>query len=561
MIRFANPSADIDCYTRVFQAICEEHMDKQPFTFDDITNVLISKNLVTSSGYTGEIAKDKSYNKNRTKDKLFNQSKMYSEIFRLMGWISPADSKQSFVITWLGSHIYKAGTKSKAMVSASVLGIVFPNMNVNPKSKCVMRPFSLILRSMYDLDGFISTDEMILGPLSIQDDTNKIEYDKMIAYIRNCRTQSIDFLFSELKNLSVKLGIQENTLTNYTRFPVAVLHWTGWTKKTRLKAYGKNKLFFKLTDVGVEKVAHIRQSKDIRISQVKDSSCIESLSKLGALSMFHDSDFDMSSHDNEVIQCKDELIKNGILTSVDESVLFSTFQELSTCVQESIFGKIGSNSIETPKETVANSKSVNSRESYVSHIQLKDHSLLITDTSECCKILNEHKKDGKTPEESAQLMMQLYDKSNQDVFYRVVAELFGCMGHNCVLTRPGVNSERRDAFIIHATHSIPIEIKSPGEEQFIGVKGVRQALENKIILSTRKQSPTTSDTTSLVVGYMLPNNRAEVAALVHDIYKTFSVSIGILGFKSLCLLAANYINGKSYDYENFIKIRGIIHVE
>ena len=32
---------------------------------------------------------------------------------------------------------------------------------------------------------------------------------------------------------------------------------------------------------------------------------------------------------------------------------------------------------------------------------------------------------------------------------------------------------------------IPIEIKSPSEELYVNVKGIRQALENKIILESR----------------------------------------------------------------------------
>jgi hypothetical protein len=44
--------------------------------------------------------------------------------------------------------------------------------------------------------------------------------------------------------------------------------------------------------------------------------------------------------------------------------------------------------------------------------------------------------------------------------------------------------------IVDATDSIPIEIKSPGEEMELSVKALRQAVENKVILLSRNQFPT-----------------------------------------------------------------------
>ena len=42
-----------------------------------------------------------------------------------------------------------------------------------------------------------------------------------------------------------------------------------------------------------------------------------------------------------------------------------------------------------------------------------------------------------------------------------------------------------DAYVKVNSVDIPIEIKSPTEEEFLSTKAVRQALENKIILLSR----------------------------------------------------------------------------
>lgn len=100
--------------------------------------------------------------------------------------------------------------------------------------------------------------------------------------------------------------------------------------------------------------------------------------------------------------------------------------------------------------------------------------------------------------------------ATQPVFYPLIADLFCILGFNCTATRAGINYERWDAIAIDDDFTIPIEIKSPSEEEYISIKAVRQALENKIILLSRKTYNTDWDTVSLAVGYHMLHDRAEV---------------------------------------------------
>jgi len=121
-------------------------------------------------------------------------------------------------------------------------------------------------------------------------------------------------------------------------------------------------------------------------------------------------------------------------------------------------------------------------------------------------------------------------------FYEVVGYLLREIGFNVSVSREGDTNNRMDAIIIDKEYSIPIEIKSPAESEHINIKSVRQALENKIILLSRKFHPTIQEVTSLAIGYKYPETSSNVSESIEDIYKTFSVKVGIISFEKLLRL-------------------------
>lgn len=149
-----------------------------------------------------------------------------------------------------------------------------------------------------------------------------------------------------------------------------------------------------------------------------------------------------------------------------------------------------------------------------------------------------------------QIIEKLFDESitaTQTRFYPFVAMLFRVMGLDCQASRPGDNGARWDAIIVDSEESIPIEIKSPTEEQHLSLKAIRQALENKVILLSRETHPTLPETTSLAVGYYLPNDRAEVTNLMSDFKTAYGYNIGIMDLKTLLTIAVTII----YDEKTF----------
>jgi squalene cyclase len=113
-----------------------------------------------------------------------------------------------------------------------------------------------------------------------------------------------------------------------------------------------------------------------------------------------------------------------------------------------------------------------------------------------------------------------------------------------------------------AKYSLPIEIKSPTEELNISVKAVRQALENKVILLSRKSYVTDWNSSTIAVGYNPPNDRAEVSRLITDIRNTFNIHVGIIDFGSLLKLAVATVRGDGCSHIDEIrKLEGMIDVE
>jgi hypothetical protein len=147
-----------------------------------------------------------------------------------------------------------------------------------------------------------------------------------------------------------------------------------------------------------------------------------------------------------------------------------------------------------------------------------------------------------------------YDKYK---FYPLIGEILNELGFNCQITRDGDTNNRSDGYIIDDVHSVPIEIKSPTEVLAINNKSIRQAVENKIVLLSRKFYNTTAETTSLVIGYLYPTERSGVLDLIDDVRKAYGFTIGIISFEALLFcLWDKYYQEKELDKNIILTLNG-----
>ena len=571
MIRFPNPASDIDNIVRIFYDIFDALNSRDFFSPNDISSTLIDRNLVTSHGFIGKEALLRSIRKDKSRDSLYNQSKSYSELFKILGWLHPLEKKLNFQFTYFGAHVVEARLNPSAILEESVLGIAYPNEILNVKGNNQLRLFAAFLRTLGALDGLLARDELIVGPMRLDNDRDDQLFSNMVKEIQGLRG-SWQALDDKMKTVVSQRGIKRLTMENYARIPLSMLKRIGWTTvETNEVIYNKPIKFNKLTDKGYRILKLIEESKDIRKIDLEkiDKATKDAIIRLSFYQILERAGFDTDPIESTLVE--DKILVKNYLGSVDQPILFSPFQELHSDYLHSIFPKFsGSEASKTPTElhfshahggtTEVQYSSVELKGEIVPHIQesSSDHQNVGREIPDVFKEPIERNWDLGTSIES--IMFQ-YAGVNKDVFYPTVAKLFKVIGYNCELSRTGVNYERWDAIIDSPKHSIPIEIKSPSEEEFLSVKAIRQALENKIILLARNAYPTEFQDTSLVVCYNLPNDRSEVNSLINDVFEVYGIVIGVIDFRTLLQISGSHLlMQKAHNRGQLERSRGFIRL-
>ena len=187
MIRFRNPSSSIDTMIASFDKLYEELKDQKTFDNNDIARVLTSTNLMASSGFTGEEALSRGANVNKSRDKTYNNAKMFAETFRMLGLISAVNNSSSnYVFTYIGQHLADPEADKKALIEQCVLGINNPNRIIDVSYNESVRIMSCILLTMSELNDCINRDEIIIGPMCVNDNDDS-DFNAMVDYIKSIR--------------------------------------------------------------------------------------------------------------------------------------------------------------------------------------------------------------------------------------------------------------------------------------------------------------------------------------------------------------------------------------
>lgn len=562
MQRIPNPVSDLDVFVRVFRDLHDLLKSSPEFNLDNISTAMVARNNVTSQGAIGDEALRRSTRQDRSRDPIYNQSKMYAELFRTLGWIQSTSSALNYTFTLLGHHVATAHNPAP-LLRECLLGIAYPNEVLGVQSEQTIRVFGAIILTM-DVLGSISRDEMMAGPMSISDDTNQEEFHRMIALLEECR-ESPDKLDKVLEDIASRRGIKRKpTMENYTRFPMAAIPWAGWGIK-------KGRAIIYITEHGKDIAKQLQSSRDVRLADFYNlpESVKPALIRWSFYSMLERAGFNVDPV-RETIDGDSEILRNHD-ESLVENVYFSPFQQLSRETIQKYTPELISE-IESDSEVSGVFTNPFDAENFgvSSRMQLDTLIFEFSDVNkktpeQAQRLVSDIKNSLDKEEDVESVINEFYLKfrnSNKDIFYPLVADLFSIIGFDCRTSRAGQNYERADAIIVDDKRSIPIEIKSPGEETEISVKGVRQALENKIILLSRRNYPTDQETTSLVVGYNPPNERSEVHQLVQDIYNTFNIRIGIIDFRSLLTLSIYSIAcDKQVVLNDFHLIKGLVSVE
>ena len=147
-----------------------------------------------------------------------------------------------------------------------------------------------------------------------------------------------------------------------------------------------------------------------------------------------------------------------------------------------------------------------------------------------------------------------YRDTDKSVFYPFVHALFNIIGLECK-----GEIARYDAYCTYKGHVIPVEIKSYTETAAYNAKGVRQAIENKIIC----YDPTKADDidyASIVVGFSHPEHDGETRILIEKAYSVFRIKVIATDIQTLARMAVRrLIENRRPDFDRLLIGYGVLN--
>ncbi|ELG9628839.1 hypothetical protein ROM75_002398 [Vibrio vulnificus] len=552
MHRFPNPGSDIRNSIDSLKFLMENIDESEYFDLFDMKELLVLNGFISSSGATGIQALQKSENIDRSRDQTFNQCKMYSEIFRALGWTSSAGKQNDVHISQLGKHALNSKVKPQTVFSHCLLGLENPNDILDIKLNYKLRPFLAILKCAEKLGGSISRDELIYGPLFLRNDKDDEELNSLCTEILSLRKNKGALrakLDEKIRARAKETGksFSYTTAGNYTRFPIAAIQWVDW--------FQKSKGVYRLTDNGRLALAKANEMDDTRFYEITDDAYLVKLAKFSYYQMLVNLGYKLESKNIEFNSLKQELPEE-VTTN---GTLFSPFCTLSNEKLSEIFSftipsKKRKTNIDLSDATIEASKHSQERPFKLTASQSIKQNLY---SKKLLELLEKHKAN-----DVAKLIKEEVRSYKKEEFYPWIADVFAVLGLTCNIPQHGNNSVRWDAVLLNdeLTNSIPIELKSPTEEIHLSTKAIRQALENKIVLQSRKALKNDVQTTSLAIGYELPNKRSEVDALINAFEAVYGFKIAVIGTDYLIQLTIQCIQeGKQLSFSDFTNLRGIIN--
>lgn len=571
MLRFPNPGSTIAHFVAVYNAAYSA-LNGRVVDPDDMVRAAVAANLATSSGYTGHQAVSRSTRKDRSRDPLYNQMKMYAELFRTMGWLHPtAEGRLNYTFTLLGEQLVAAGRQYWPLLERCVLGIAYPTRVLTVLTEADLRPFAFILRAMKANGGYLSRDEMIIGPLSGSSDRDDAVVAEIYGRIAAAR-ENAAAIDAAMTALSRSRKIKVNTLRNYTRWPIAVLRDSGWVEIGRARfADGRAYRAFFLTEAGRQAADMVGNAVDLRLEDLEalPQEARDAVAVLAHFTMLEAAGFDVEPLQGR-IQAARRVAAGAVPALADpgQAIVFSPFQTLAIPDIARAF----------PAQTAAirTEKPINLFDDDAPDRQVgrDDRSHLFVAPkwvagariapaqadavkAELAALL----KDAPDLKEVAERFCTNHARDTKDVFYPLVTHLFQILGFPSDYSRAGVNYQRWDACVWVGNHALPVEIKSPTEETVLATKAVRQALENKIVLLSRGGLDTKRELTSLIVGFRVPNERGDMSNLIDNVFVAFGLRLGVIDLGSLAYLAARNIrDGVTIDPGQLAHLRGFFNV-
>lgn len=144
------------------------------------------------------------------------------------------------------------------------------------------------------------------------------------------------------------------------------------------------------------------------------------------------------------------------------------------------------------------------------------------------------------------------------VFYPLVASYLQVLGFSATASNMGDTSSRADVTIKTDLGTVPIEVKSFTEVEFINLKSVQQAFENKLLTARQDQVSKLNNLSSLAIAFSYPSDRTRLDQLIEDVDGAFGIRIGIISLPRLLETIIAVSCGKlNFDKNSILGLKGL----
>lgn len=457
-------------------------------------------------------------------------AKARMQLLRVLGLVSSDYGSEIYAVTRLGRLVYKQVLGEKP--NYSLLRELFLNINSTTEiyeHNCDM-DFACyigygICYAFFHLDYKIATDEMpILTSYDIRDINTFVE-DALKYRELDIKFPETNPHFPKRKN-----GNPLKNVSNLTRAINQILKACGIIKPRVVSVKGRKKNYYECTTEGmafVDRVMH--DFKKLNFLSAQKFRKINNISKQKILCH--------STFQN--LLCYGEIEPLSNIINDYRYLVFSPYQMIpETNVEWLLGGDLRpSPERQNDKLTVINSQ-ITMRD-----LRLKDLYFSRTNSEvvlnpldrSIIKYIKSCLENAKSINEITDSICQRYKASAKDEFYPLVHSLFRILGLDC-LGEVG----RFDGYCKFGPHIIPVEIKSFTETPTYNLKGLRQAVENKI-MSYKSSVADDLAYASIVVGFAHPSSNADIINFIDSAYENFGIKIIASDLASIVKMAVKSI--------------------
>lgn len=513
------------------------------FTKKDIAQIAANALLITTGSKLGADVLQTIHNSkiNDSDNSPLQNAKMRMQLLRILGLVSADYNSEIYAITDFGNLI--SSPSLQANQKNALLRELFMSISSASESYDYTCPEGFhcylglqICYALANLNYKIGVDEMPI--------ITTYDYREVIDFIRDAsyfRSQNQVFPKTHPHYPKTQNGAPLAQAKNLTRTINQILRFCNIVKP-KLEKIGKQN-YYVCTEFGVKYVDKIKALWD------SGKIIFKRPFEFRKMNVLDQKNICKQGYDNV-------LIRAGISKGKDSGVYFSPFQMLPELNVLWLLGK------ELRKHPTQSDSKVQALNSSLSIHELRLKAIYEKNQNSCVPELASHEvlvremMDCKTIDEQKEFVskqIELHRNDDKSVFYPYVHSLLRIIGLDCQ-----GEIQRYDAFSVFQGHIIPMEIKSGTEDISYNLKGLRQAIENKICCYNSSISDDMEYST-LLLGYNHPINDANIKKMIDAANESLRIKIIALDLSSLLVMCVKVVcQNMKLDLEALLKSYGVI---